>query len=65
MVRHALFTASLLGNAVLAAATPCTKRASNSSLVASSYFAGYHADEGFPVSSIPWEKYNNVIYAFA
>ncbi|EFQ27378.1 glycosyl hydrolase family 18 [Colletotrichum graminicola M1.001] len=34
-------------------------------MVASSYFAGFHADEGFPVSSIPWEKYTDVKYAFA
>ncbi|KAK2042639.1 family 18 glycosyl hydrolase [Colletotrichum somersetense] len=41
-----------------AAAEPC-------GMVASTYFAGYHANRGFPVSSIPWEKYTDVKYAFA
>ncbi|TQN63783.1 Chitinase A1, partial [Colletotrichum shisoi] len=34
-------------------------------IVASTYFAGYHANRGFPVSSMPWEKYTDVKYAFA
>ncbi|KAK2012516.1 family 18 glycosyl hydrolase [Colletotrichum eremochloae] len=34
-------------------------------VVASGYFAGYHANRGFPVSSIPWNKYSDVKYAFA
>jgi hypothetical protein len=36
-----------------------------SSVVASTYFAGYHAERGFPVSSMPWEKYTDAKYAFA
>lgn len=38
---------------------------SGSGLVASTYFAGYHIDDGYPVSSIQWDKYNEVVYAFA
>ncbi|TDZ34920.1 Chitinase A1 [Colletotrichum spinosum] len=34
-------------------------------LVASTYFAGYHSNRGFPVSSMPWEKYTDAKYAFA
>lgn len=51
---------------VSAAPKGCSKRATNSSgLVAATYFAGYHANRGFPVSSIPWDKYTEIKYAFA
>ncbi|KAG6327916.1 hypothetical protein ID866_11173 [Astraeus odoratus] len=33
--------------------------------VASAYYAGWHSSEGAPLSSIPWDKYNTLIYAFA
>ncbi|KPM38725.1 hypothetical protein AK830_g7840 [Neonectria ditissima] len=36
-----------------------------SNLVASTYFAGFHASRGFPVSAIPWNKFTDVKYAFA
>ncbi|GKT43536.1 chitinase A1 [Colletotrichum spaethianum] len=47
--------------AVGASAAPCPE----SGVVASTYFAGYHANRGFPVSSMPWEKYTDAKYAFA
>ncbi|KAJ0104251.1 hypothetical protein J7T55_001738 [Diaporthe amygdali] len=70
MVLSTSLTALLLGAAVPFASAgvvkPCNKRATNSSgLVAATYFAGYHADRGFPVSSIPWDKYTEIKYAFA
>lgn len=69
MVRTTFVTASLLGAAASVAEAACVKRAGNSSsssgLVAASYFAGYHADDGFPVSSLSWDKYTEVKYAFA
>lgn len=37
----------------------------NSSLVASTYFAGFHANRGFPLSDMSWDKYTDVKYAFA
>ncbi len=33
--------------------------------VASAWFAGWHADEGFDVNDIPWLKYTEVTFAFA
>lgn len=73
MVRSTFFTASLLGAAasVADAAAGCVKPADNSSttpgsgMIAATYFAGYHADEGFPLSSMPWDRYTEVKYAFA
>lgn len=38
---------------------------SSPSLVASTYFAGFHANRGFPVSDMPWDKFTDVKYAFA
>ena len=37
----------------------------SSDYVVSTYFAGFHAKRGFPVSAMPWEKYTDVKYAFA
>lgn len=70
MVLSTSLAALILGASVpfvSAVKPPCTKRATNSSsgLVAATYFAGYHADRGFPVSSIPWDKYTEIKYAFA
>lgn len=53
----ALGLLTLLGG-VDSAATP-------SGLVASTYFAGFHANRGFPVSAMPWDKYTDAKYAFA
>ncbi|KAF5022188.1 hypothetical protein F66182_5775 [Fusarium sp. NRRL 66182] len=33
--------------------------------VASTYFAGWHANEGFPLDVMPWDKYTDVKFAFA
>ncbi|KAK1975762.1 family 18 glycosyl hydrolase [Colletotrichum cereale] len=52
--------------AVGASAAPaCPPNGTAGGLVAATYFAGYHANRGFPVSSIPWEKYTDVKYSFA
>ncbi|KAG8163849.1 hypothetical protein KVR01_005767 [Diaporthe batatas] len=69
MVLSTSLTALILGASVpfvSAAPKGCSKRATNSSgLVASTYFAGYHANRGYPVSSIQWDKYTEIKYAFA
>lgn len=69
MVLSTSLAALVLGASVpfVSAAKGCNKRATNSTsgLVAATYFAGYHADRGFPVSSIPWDKYTEIKYAFA
>lgn len=69
MVLSTSLAAFVLGASApfVSAAKPCNKRATNSTggLVAATYFAGYHADRGFPVSSIPWDKYTEIKYAFA
>lgn len=68
MVRSTFLTASLLSVAASLTSAACVKRSGNSSssgLVAATYFAGYHIDDGFPVSSISWNKYTEVKYAFA
>ncbi|KAG2154458.1 glycoside hydrolase family 18 protein [Suillus bovinus] len=33
--------------------------------LAASWYAGWHATEGVPLSSISWEKYNTLYYSFA
>ena len=32
--------------------------------VAAGYYASWHDTEGFPLSSICWDKYNTLIYSF-
>ena len=69
MVLSTALAALVLGASVpfVSAVKPCNKRATNSSsgLVATAYFAGYHAERGFPVAIVPWEKYTEMKYAFA
>lgn len=58
--------ASLLSASTLVDAACVKKSATNSTdIVAASYFAGYHIDDGFTVADIPWDKYTEVKYAFA
>lgn len=57
------FSASLLGLAGLGAVNGAA--VTTSSLVASTYFAGFHANRGFPVSDMSWSKFTDVKYAFA
>ncbi|KAG0692802.1 glycoside hydrolase family 18 protein, partial [Suillus ampliporus] len=33
--------------------------------VVATWYAGWHATEGFPLSSVSWEKYNTLYYSFA
>lgn len=70
MVLNSLLTASLLGASALVANAECTKRTagtanSSKGVVASTYFAGYHVDEGYTVDDISWDKYSEIKYAFA
>ncbi|KAF4448084.1 hypothetical protein F53441_8476 [Fusarium austroafricanum] len=56
-------SASLVGLLSLSgvSAAPSAK----SDLVASTYFAGFHANRGFPLSKMQWSKFTDVKYAFA
>ncbi|KAL4077337.1 glycoside hydrolase family 18 protein [Scleroderma yunnanense] len=47
-----------------AAPSPHARRA-DINRVASAYYTGWHSSEGAPLSDIPWDKYNTLIYAFA
>lgn len=63
---HTLLTllfAALLLPSVIARAVPLTRR--NGQPIAAAWFAGWHASDGFPVSSINWKKYNTLVYSFA
>ncbi|KAK7060365.1 hypothetical protein VNI00_001130 [Paramarasmius palmivorus] len=33
--------------------------------VAAAWYAGWHADEGFPLEKVPWDKYTYLTYSFA
>lgn len=59
-----LTKASLAAVLAVCASAACAANTS-SGLVASTYFAGYHANRGFAVSQMPWEKYTDAKYAFA
>ncbi|OAX34531.1 glycoside hydrolase family 18 protein [Rhizopogon vinicolor AM-OR11-026] len=37
----------------------------STSPIAASWYAGFHATEGAPLSSINWKKYNTIYYSFA
>lgn len=37
----------------------------NDKPVATAWYAGWHADEGFPLEAVPWSKYTQLTYAFA
>ncbi|KAF5963921.1 hypothetical protein FCOIX_13637, partial [Fusarium coicis] len=58
-------SASLVGLLSLGSASVIPPVNSEGYLVASTYFAGFHANRGFPVSAMPWDKYTDVKYAFA
>ena len=38
---------------------------SSSSLVSTAWYAGWHADEGFPLDAVSWDKYTHLTYSFA
>uniref|UniRef100_L2G3U9 chitinase n=1 Tax=Colletotrichum fructicola (strain Nara gc5) TaxID=1213859 RepID=L2G3U9_COLFN len=59
-----LTKASLAAVLAVCASAACAANTS-SGLVATTYFAGYHANRGFAVSQMPWEKYTDAKYAFA
>jgi len=70
-----ILVASLIASASARATCSLTKAGARGSLlsqqasppefVASAWFAGWHANMGFPVSSISWDKYTHLTYAFA
>jgi len=33
--------------------------------VKAAWYAGWHATDGFPLSSVSWDKYNTLYYSFA
>jgi chitinase len=33
--------------------------------VAAAWYAGWHADAGFPLSDVSWSKYTHLTYSFA
>ncbi|KAI0808117.1 chitinase [Fomes fomentarius] len=33
--------------------------------IATAWYAGWHADQGFPLEAVPWSKYTHLTYAFA
>ncbi|KAJ8588522.1 glycoside hydrolase family 18 protein [Rhizopogon salebrosus TDB-379] len=54
----------LFALSAVCAKIPAARPRSTSS-VAATWYAGWHATEGFPLSSVSWEKYNTVYYSFA
>ncbi|OAX39729.1 glycoside hydrolase family 18 protein [Rhizopogon vinicolor AM-OR11-026] len=38
---------------------------SSGSYVQAAWYAGYHATVGYPLSAVPWDKYNTMYYSFA
>jgi len=48
----------------LAAAPAYASKAADTK-VAAAWYAGFHAEEGFPLSKVSWNKYNTLIYSFA
>lgn len=70
LVNHFFTAAAVLTG--LASSCPMAHAAPYSSsgtaqpkFVSSGYFGGHHATRGAPVSSIPWDKYTDIKYAFA
>ncbi|KAG6832174.1 hypothetical protein H0H92_004905 [Tricholoma furcatifolium] len=56
---------TITGLSVLAVSVLCSPAASPSSKVATGWLAGWHLDEGFPLSNITWDKYTHMTYSFA
>jgi len=54
-----LLAATYLTGGVLAAAD------NKHSRVAAAWYAGWHADSGYPLSKVSWSKYTHLTYAFA
>lgn len=71
MVLSNYLRASLLSAAALTADAACVKPTpgngtnTTSDHIAATYFAGFHIDDGFPVSSISWDRYTDIKYSFA
>ncbi|KAG0696955.1 glycoside hydrolase family 18 protein [Suillus ampliporus] len=57
-----VFAIPLLALSAVSASAPA---ASSTTPVVATWYAGWHATEGFPLSSISWEKYNTLFYSFA
>ncbi|KZV65853.1 glycoside hydrolase family 18 protein [Peniophora sp. CONT] len=45
--------------------SPFSHHDKSSTPVAASWFAGWHANEGFPLSAVSWDKYTHITYSFA
>jgi hypothetical protein len=57
-----IFAISLLA---LSAVGASMRTARPTSPVVGAWYAGWHATEGFPLSSVSWKKYNTLYYSFA
>ncbi|KAJ3551491.1 hypothetical protein NM688_g4674 [Phlebia brevispora] len=66
----AVFATAVPSSSATASASISSTNNANSSnstveMVASAWFAGWHATEGFAVSNVSWEKYTHMTYSFA
>ncbi|KAG2039671.1 glycoside hydrolase family 18 protein [Suillus americanus] len=62
------FLLPLLALTNVTAASPLTARsiaAHSTTPVIATWYAGWHATDGFPLSSVSWDKYNTLYYSFA
>ncbi|KAG1736822.1 glycoside hydrolase family 18 protein [Suillus lakei] len=57
-----IFAVPLLALSAVSASTPAAR---STSPVIGAWYAGWHATEGFPLSSVSWGKYNTLYYSFA
>lgn len=57
-----IFVVPLLALSVVSASAPATR---STSPVVGAWYAGWHATEGLPLSSVSWGKYNTLYYSFA
>ncbi|KAG2135820.1 glycoside hydrolase family 18 protein [Suillus clintonianus] len=53
----------LLSLSAAVSANPLAARSTTP--VVATWYAGWHATEGFPLSSVSWDKYNTLYYSFA
>ncbi|KAG1725270.1 glycoside hydrolase family 18 protein [Suillus paluster] len=57
-----IFVVPLLALSAVSASTPAAR---STTPIVATWYAGWHATEGFPLSSVSWEKYNTIYYSFA
>ncbi|KAG1744073.1 glycoside hydrolase family 18 protein [Suillus paluster] len=57
-----IFAIPLVALSAVGASTPAAR---STTPVVATWYAGWHATVGFPLSSVSWEKYNTLYYSFA